>query len=65
MIHSHQIPLPECDGPRAAAAANIAVALYYLQREAQATGLTQLAGLIDRAVREASSSADHAKTPIS
>jgi hypothetical protein len=36
------------------AVATIAVALYYLQREAQATGLSNLAGLIDKAVQEAS-----------
>lgn len=36
------------------AAANIAVALFYLQREALATGLNQLAGTIEDAVREAS-----------
>lgn len=39
------------------AAATIAVALYYLQREAQSTGLSNLAGLIDKAVQEASNQA--------
>jgi len=38
---------------RQTAAATIAVALFYLQREAQATGLSDLAYIIDRAVREA------------
>ena len=35
------------------AAATIAVALIYLQREAVATGLAHLAGLIDEAAQEA------------
>ncbi|MDP7651844.1 MAG: hypothetical protein QGF38_09095 [Rhodospirillales bacterium] len=39
------------------AAATIAVALYYLQREALSTGLSNLAGLIDKAVQEASDQA--------
>ena len=41
------------DETREDAAATIAVALFYLKREAQATGLEGLAGLIERAVEEA------------
>ena len=39
------------------AAATIAIALFYLQREAQATGLDKLALMIDNAVKEASNCA--------
>ena len=40
------------------AAATIAVALHYLQRKALSTGLNNLAGLIDKAVQEASDQAN-------